>query len=111
MEHIKIIALLSIVLLMMVFPLLFFYRRKGEIRIEGDTLVMLYPLQEKKYDLKNNLKFWKVQEAYFIRWGVIYSIQMTMNNGKIIQVGSMLNRDNYNKLFRYLKSRFPERRK
>ena len=101
----------SILLLFLIFPLLFFLRRRVDLRLEKDVLFLEYPFQTRKIDLNKDLKDWKIEKAYYFRWGVFYSIMMRLNDGKQVAVSSLFNQKNFDLLFNHLNSRFPERKK
>lgn len=111
MNSTLIVVVITILLFFLLLPLLFFFRRRVDLDLEGDTLIIKYPLSDKKINLQEELKSWEVQQAYYIRWGVFYSINMQFNNGKQLAVSSLLNQPNFDLLFAHLNSRFKERKK
>lgn len=111
MNDLSILILTSIVLLFIIFPLLFFLRKRVELKIEKDKLILEYPLSTKEIDMKKELESWSVERYYYIRWGVFHSITMIFKNGKRLAVNSLMNQENYDLLYDYLASRFQERKK
>ncbi len=102
--------LAGIILLLLLLPLVFFVRRVTDLSLEGDTLILKYPLRTTSIDLVRELDSWKVEDAYYFRWGRFYAISMLFKNGKRVAVSSLINRENYNLLYQHLISRFEERR-
>lgn len=105
------LVLASIILLFLLLPLMFFLRRRVELSLEGDVLILKYPLNTRRIDLDKELENWKVQQAYYMRWGVFYSISMLFKNGKRVAVSSLFNQSNYDLLYNLLNSKFKNRRK
>ncbi|AHM58368.1 hypothetical protein D770_00460 [Flammeovirgaceae bacterium 311] len=104
------LIIVSIVLLFIVLISLFIFRTSVEIMLEeDDILVLKYPLSTKKIDLAEELENWKVQKAHYIRWGIIYSINMLLKSGKRINVNSRFSQHNYETLHHHLSSRFANR--
>lgn len=111
MSNTLILVVASILLLLLLFPLFFFVRRRVELSLEGDELILDYPFTSKRIDLEKELESWRVQQAYYLRWGLFYSIDMQLKNGKHIAVSSMLNQANYDLLHKHLRNRYSDRRK
>jgi hypothetical protein len=111
MNYNFVVALLAIFLLMIIFPLLFFFRRRVEISIENNELILQYPLTTQIIDLEKDLKHWELQETYYIRWGAFQTITLTFNNGKTMNISSLFNQTNYNTLYNYLKKNAIGKRK
>ena len=105
-----IVVLASIVLFFLLFILLFAFRERVEVGVEEDVLLLNYPFSKKRIALKKELKSWKVQQAYYLRLGQVYSINMLFRDGKRAAVSSRLNEENYDLLYDYLSSRYPDRR-
>lgn len=103
--------LTCIVLLLLVAPLLFFVRRRVDISLEDHVLVLKYPLRTRRIDLDKELEHWKVQEAYYLRWGVFYSVNMMFKDGKQRNVSSLFNQANYATLYDFLNKRYLSRKK
>lgn len=103
------VVVASILLLILLFPLLFYLRRRVELRLENDMLVLEYPLSTKRIDLETELQHWSIQSAHYIRWGFFSSIIMVFKDGRRVTVSSMFNQKNYDLLYKHLSSRFPER--
>ena len=102
-----IVALASVILLFLIFIILFIFRERVEVSLEENNIVVLnYPFSKKRIDLNKDLVSWKVQQAYYLRMGVVYSINMLLKNGRRIAVSSRLNSENYNLLYSHLSSRF-----
>nr|WKN37567.1 hypothetical protein K4G66_02435 [Tunicatimonas sp. TK19036] len=100
------LVLATIVLLLLLFAIVFFLRQRVAFSIEDDTLVVKSPLSTKRINLEKELESWKVQQAYYLRWGRVYSINMLFAQGNRIAVSSLFNQENYNSLYHHLKSRF-----
>lgn len=111
MENTLIVVIVSIVLLLLVFPLLFFFRRSTDVVLEEDTLILRYPLSKEEIKLNQELKSWNLQEAYFIRLGKIYSINMELKNGKWKSVSSRFNSESFKSIYQYLDSNYNKKRK
>lgn len=111
MDSTLILVLTSIILLFLLLPLLFFLRRRVELSLEGDTLVLHYPFNTRRIDLDKELENWKVQQAYYMRWGVFYSISMQLKDGKQVAVSSLFNQSNYDLLHNLLYTKFKDRMK
>jgi hypothetical protein len=111
MSSTLILVVTTIIILFLLLPLLFLFRRRVDLSLEGDVLVLKYPLTDKKIDLQKELESWEVQRAFYIRWGVFYSINMRFKNRKSIVVSSLFNQNNYSLLFSYLNERFKGKRK
>lgn len=105
------LVLTSIILLLLLLPLMFFLRRNVALSVEDDILILKYPFTTRSIDLDKELESWKVQQAYYMRWGVFYSISMLFKNGKRIAVSSLFNQNNYDLLYNLLDSRFKNRKK
>lgn len=106
-----ILVIASILIMFLIFPLLFFLRRRVELSLDGDILVLNYPVSDKKIDLERELLNWEVEQAYYIRWGIFHAIKMRFKNGKQLAVNSLFNQSNYDLLFSHLNSKFKDRRK
>ena len=111
MDSNLIMILASIFLLFLIFPFLFFVRRRAELRLEENILILEYPISTKKIELENELESWGVEKSYYIRWGVFYSVTLLLKSGKRVVVNSLLNLKNYDLLYEHLSSHFPERRR
>lgn len=111
MSNTLIVVIASIVVLFLLLPFLFLFRRRVDLELEGDVLILNYPLTTKKIDLNKELKSWELQRAAYFRLGAFYAITMRFKNEKRVMVSSLLNQENYNLLFRHLNSRFKDRRK
>ncbi len=111
MSSTLILVISTIVILLLLLPLLFFFRRRVDLGLEGDVLILKYPLTDKKIDLQQDLESWEVQRAFYIRWGEFHSINLRFKNRKSLAISSLLNQDNYDLLFTHLNERFKEKRK
>lgn len=110
MENTLIVVIVSIVLLLLVFPLLFFFRRSTDVVLEEDTLVFRYPLSKEEINLKQELKSWSLQEAYFLRLGKIYSVNIELKNGKWKSVSSRFNTESFKSVYQYLNANYNNKR-
>lgn len=111
MNSTLIIVITCIILLLLLLPLLFFVRRRVDISLEEDILVLKYPFSTKRIDLDKELVHWRMQQAYYLRWGVFYSVNMMFKNGKQRNVSSLFNQSNYDLLYQFLERRFISRKK
>lgn len=111
MSNTLIVVIASIVVLFLLLPFLYFFRRRVDLELEGDVLIISHPFSTKRIDLNEELKSWEVQQAYYIRMGAFYAINLHFNNGKRLAVSSVMNQENYRLLFNHLNSRFKDRRK
>jgi len=111
MDHILLIVVVTIILLLIVSPALFFFRRSTDVTLKGDTLVYRYPFKQEEIILSKELKTWIFQEAYFLRIGKVYSINMQLKNGKWKSISSRFNADSFQKIYKYLETYFGDKRK
>lgn len=110
MDNTLILVGITIVLLIIIAPALFFFRRSTDVRIEGDLLILRYPFSKKTIDLSKDLKRWNLQEAYYFRLGKIYAINMELKNGKRKTISSRFNWESFQELLQYLKLNYSEKR-
>lgn len=111
MENTLVVVVVTIVLLLLIFPLLFFFRRSTDVVLQDDILVLQYPLSKEEINLIQDLKSWNLQEAYFLRLGKVYSINMELNNGKWKSVSSRFNPESFQGIYRYLEAKHNNKRK
>ncbi|KEO72335.1 hypothetical protein [Anditalea andensis] len=111
MENALVILVISILLLIISIPFLFFFRRSSDIRLENDHLVFRYPFSKKEITLNEELKSWQLQEAYFLRLGKTYALNLEMKNGKWKSVSSRFNGDTFQEIFQYLDTQYGQLRK
>ena len=111
MENALIIIVISIILLLIIAPLLFFFRRSSDVRLEGDRLIIRYPFTKEEVNLAQELQSWQLQEAYFLRLGKVYAVNLQLNNGKWKSVSSRFNADTFQDIFKYLDNNYKELRK
>lgn len=100
----------SIVLLFLLFLVLFIFRERVEIQVADDMLLLNYPFRKKKVRLEKELVSWELQQAYYLRLGNIYAINMQLESGKQLSVSSRLNQENYERLYQHLQQHYPEKR-
>lgn len=105
------IVITCIVLLLLIVPLLFFVRRRVDLSMENDVLVMKYPLRTKKINLDSELQSWEVQKAYYLWWGEFHAVHMRFKDGKQRNISSIFNQSNYKLLHQYLEREFKSRKK
>lgn len=105
------IVITCIILLLLVVPLLFFVRRRVDLNMEDDVLVMKYPLSTKKINLESELQSWEIQKAYYLWWGEFQAVHMRFKNGKQRNISSIFNQSNYKLLYQHLEDRFKSRKK
>lgn len=106
MDTTIIVVLASIVIFFLLFIMLFLFRERVEVQLEENSLLLRYPFKKRKVALDKELMSWKVQEAYYLRLGMVYSINMLLQDGRRIAISSRFNHENYEKLFDYLKSHY-----
>lgn len=111
MSETLLLVIVSILVLFLIFILLYFFRGRTEINIEGEEAVIKSPSGTKRINLTEELKGWKVQRTHYLRLGVFYTIIMRLKNEKHLMVSSRFNQENYNRLFSHLNTHFSERRK
>lgn len=111
MENIAVIIVISILLLLIIAPFLFFFKRSSDIRLDGDLLIIRYPFSKEEFDLASQLKSWQLQEAYFLRLGKTYAVNLEFQNGKWKSVSSRFNGDTFQEVFKYLDTNYRELRK
>ena len=111
MENAVIILVISIILLIISIPFLFFFKRSSDIRLEGERLIIRYPFSKEEVNLKEELKSWQLQEAYFLRLGKTYAVNLELKNGKWKSVSSRFNADTFQEIFKYLDINYRELRK
>lgn len=104
------VVIASIVVLFLLLPFLYIFRRRVDLELEGDVLIINHPLSTKRIDLNKELKSWKIQQAYYIRMGAFYAINMQFKNGKRLAVSSVMNQENYRLLLNHLNSHFKDKR-
>ena len=110
MDTTLIVVLLSIGLFFLLFVMLFLFRERVDVQVENDCLLLRYPFKKRKIELNKELVSWKVQEAYYLRLGMVYAINMLLKNGKRVAINSRLNQENYDRLYEYLSSTYKNRR-
>ena len=110
MNSTLLLILASIAILFILFMVLYIVWERAQVSLEDHILVLKYPLSQKRIDLDKELKSWKVQEAYYLRLGMIYSINMLFRDGKRVQVSSRLNQESYDRLYEYLDNHYSNRR-
>lgn len=111
METIVALIIASVVLFLIVLPLLYFFRRSTDVRLAGDLLILRFPFKKEVIVLTKELKSWHLQEAHFLRLGIIYSVNLELKNGNWRSVSSRFNPESFKVLFTYLETHFPGKRK
>lgn len=111
MDNALVILVISILLLLIITPFLFFFKRSSDIRLEGDRLVIRYPFSKEEVNLSEELKSWQLQEAYFLRLGKTYAVNLELKNGKWKSISSRFNGDTFQEIFKHLDSKYRELRK
>jgi len=111
MDNALVILVIVILLLIIITPFLFFFRRSSDIRLEGDRLVIRYPFSKEEVILSEELKSWQLQEAYFLRLGKTYAVNLEMKNGKWKSISSRFNGDTFQDIFKYLDTNYRMLRK
>lgn len=103
------LILATIVILFLFLLLMYWLRRSASLSLEGDTLVIKHLFGSQRIDLSQELENWKVQKAYYLRWGEFYSINMLFKSGHRRAVGSSFNQDNYKLLYHHLSTHFGQK--
>ena len=111
MENALAILVVSILLLIIISPFLFFFRRSSDIRLDRDILIIRYPFSKKEIKLSEELKSWQLQEAYFLRLGKTYAVNLELKNGKWKSVSSRFNCETFQDIFKHLDINYRELRK
>jgi len=106
MDNALVILVISILLLIIITPFLFFFKRSSDIRLEGDRLIIRYPFSKEEVILSEELKSWQLQEAYFLRLGKTYAVNLELQNGKWKSISSRFNADTFQDIFKYLDSNY-----
>ncbi len=96
----------SIIIFLVLFFMLFLSRERVEVQVDEDCLLLRYPFKKRKIDLQQELVSWKVQEAFLLRLGMVYSINMLFRNGKRVGLSSRFNQENYDKLYAHLDTHY-----
>lgn len=110
MHNTLIIVVITIVLLALMIPALLFFRKSTDIHLDGDLLTLRYPFSKEAIRLSTDLKHWNLQEAYFLRIGKIFAINIELANGKRKTISSRFNADSFQKVLLYLRSNYSARR-
>jgi hypothetical protein len=104
-------ALIATIILVLVFlPLFFYTRRSSDVRLEGDNLVIRYPLHKKEINLTRELKSWKMQRIKFMWVGKIHAINLELQSGKMHHVDSRSNGATFIEIYEALNENFEEKR-
>lgn len=111
MDNALLILVISILLLIIIAPFLFFFRRSSDIRLEGNRLIIRYPFSKEEVNLSEELKSWQLQEAYFLRLGKTYAVNLELKNGKWKSISSRFNADTFQEIFKHLDTNFKRLRK
>lgn len=91
-------------------PALLFFRKSTDMQIEGDVLTLRYPFSKDIIRLSTDLKSWNLQEAFFLRIGKVYAIQLHLTNGKVKSISSRFNVKDFQKVLQYLEANYGERK-
>ena len=103
------LVLASIIILFVIFIFVYTVGERAEVVPEEDLVIMKKPFKERKIQLDRELVSWKIQQAHYLRWGYVYSINMLLKNGKRIAIGSRFNQSNFELLYDHLSSRYKNR--
>lgn len=109
MDSTIIVVFASIAIFFLLFIMLFLFRERVEVQLEKNELLLKFPFKKRRLDLEKDLVNWKVQEAYFLRMGMVYSINMLFRNGRRVAISSRLNHENYERLYEHLSSQYASR--
>ena len=110
MENIYIIIIVTIILLLIISPFLFFFRRSTDLSLQNDILTLRYPLKKEEINLPKDVEHWNLQEAYFLRLGKIYAINMKLKNGKWKSVSSRFNAESFKSILLYFEANLKDRK-
>lgn len=112
METAVAIVIVILILLLIVFLFYFFFRRKStDIRLEGDRLILRYPISKEEIILSEELKSWHLQEATFLWWGKVYTINLELKSGKWKHISTRFNPGSFETVFGYLEDNYSDRRR
>lgn len=103
------LILITAALLFLIFLFVYFFRERAEVLPEKDLLILKQPFKEKKLRLDQELQSWKLQEAYYLRWGRVYAINMLFKNGKRKAISSRFNLSNFERLHEHLNRHYKKR--
>lgn len=110
MENIYIIIIATVILLLIISPFLFFFRRSTDLSLHDDMLTMQYPFKKEEINLQKDVEHWNLQEAYFLRLGKIYAINMKLKNGKWKSVSSRFNAESFKSILLYFEAHLKDRK-
>lgn len=105
-----ILVIASIVILFLLFLGLLLFRERTELHVEQDRLLVKKPGSNKSYALDQELINWKVQQAVYLRWGRVYSLNLLFKNNRRVGINSRFNPEGYSQLYDYLKRHYEHRR-
>jgi hypothetical protein len=110
MDSTLLLVLSSMAIFFLLFMLLLLVKERVELQLTRDRILLKYPTRKKEIQLDSELKSWKIQKATYLRWGVVYSINMLFQSGKRAAVNSRISPENFEALYTYLESRYANRR-
>jgi len=105
------LILITIALLILMIPAFLFFRKSTDMQIEGDVLTLRYPFSKDIIRLATDLKSWNLQEAFLLRIGKVYAIQLNLKNGKVKSISSRFNAKDFQKVLQHLEEKYGERKK
>ncbi|EMR01098.1 hypothetical protein [Cesiribacter andamanensis] len=110
MNSTLLLVLVSILLLFLLVLGLMLFRERVELQLDQDKILLRYPFSKRLQHLEQDLSSWKIQQAHYLRWGVVYSINMLFSDGRRAAVNSRINPENFESLYKYLNSQYASRR-
>lgn len=103
------LVLISAALLFLIFLFVYFFGERMNVVPEEDLLIVKKITKEKKISLKQELESWKLQEAYYLRWGRVYAINMLFKDGRRKAMSSRFNQSNFDLLYQHLNKHYKNR--
>ena len=104
-------AIIAAIIIIFIFSLMaLFTRRSSDIRLEGNKLVIRYPLRKKEINLGTELKSWRIQEVNRLWIGKTHAINLELESGKWHHVDSRSNAETIQDIFLFLNENFEEKR-
>ncbi|MEX2513192.1 MAG: hypothetical protein WD398_09820 [Cyclobacteriaceae bacterium] len=98
-----------IILGIILIPIFYYTKRSSDIRLEGERLIIRYPLRKIEIHLGKDLKSWSLQEARFLWIGKVFAVNLELNSGKWHHVNSRFNPESYENLLEMLEGSYMEK--
>ncbi|WP_114750368.1 hypothetical protein [Pleomorphovibrio marinus] len=110
MDTFILILIILGLLILIAIPLLLFMRRLGEVKLQGDTLLFVYPFREEKIELGENLLKWNLQKAQFLWIGRVFAVNIQLKERRWRSISSRFYPDQFQKVFQYLEENYSDKR-